>query len=44
MTLHLHRAARTDLLADELGELLATPLADPFASEVVVVPARGVER
>ncbi|TNM41951.1 exodeoxyribonuclease V subunit gamma [Nocardioides albidus] len=44
MTLHLHRAARTDLLADELGELLATPLADPFASEVVVVPAKGVER
>ncbi|MBM7517128.1 exodeoxyribonuclease V subunit gamma [Nocardioides nitrophenolicus] len=44
MTLHLHRAARTDLLADELGELLASPLADPFASEVVVVPARGVER
>jgi exodeoxyribonuclease V gamma subunit len=44
MTLHLHRAARTDLLADELGGLLATPLADPFASEVVVVPARGVER
>ncbi|WGX97249.1 exodeoxyribonuclease V subunit gamma [Nocardioides sp. L-11A] len=44
MTLHLHRAARTDLLADELGELLAVPLADPFASEVVVVPAKGVER
>ncbi|GAA3527879.1 exodeoxyribonuclease V subunit gamma [Nocardioides daeguensis] len=44
MTLHLHRAARTDLLADELGRLLATPLADPFASEVVVVPAKGVER
>lgn len=44
MTLHLHRAARTDLLADELGGLLATPLADPFASEVVVVPAKGVER
>lgn len=44
MALHLHRAARTDLLADELGALLATPLADPFASEVVVVPAKGVER
>ncbi|NYI44486.1 exodeoxyribonuclease V gamma subunit [Nocardioides aromaticivorans] len=44
MTLHLHRAARTDLLADELGTLLATPPDDPFASEVVVVPARGVER
>lgn len=44
MALHLHRAARTDLLADELGALLATPPADPFATEVVVVPARGVER
>ena len=44
MTLHLHRAERTDVLADGLGELLATPLADPFAEEVVVVPARGVER
>jgi exodeoxyribonuclease V gamma subunit len=44
MTLHLHRAARTDVLADELGALLATPPDDPFASEVVVVPARGVER
>lgn len=44
MTLHLHRAARTDRLAEALGELLAVPLADPFAEEVVVVPARGVER
>jgi exodeoxyribonuclease V gamma subunit len=44
VTLRLHRAARTDVLADALGELLATPLDDPFAEEVVVVPARGVER
>ena len=44
MTLRLHRASRTDLLADELGDLLARPLADPFAEEVVVVPAKGVER
>ena len=44
MTLHLHRAPRTDLLADALGELLAQPLADPFAQEVVAVPAKGVER
>ncbi|MCL8025433.1 exodeoxyribonuclease V subunit gamma [Nocardioides bruguierae] len=44
MPLHLHRAARTDLLADALGGLLASPLPDPFAEEVVVVPARGVER
>lgn len=44
MALHLHRAERTDLLADGLGALLAVPQADPFAEELVVVPARGVER
>ncbi len=44
MALHLHRAPRTDLLADALGDLLATPLDDPFATELVLVPARGVER
>lgn len=44
VTLRLHRAARTDVLADGLGDLLATPLDDPFAEEVVVVPAKGVER
>lgn len=44
MPLHLHRAERTDLLADGLGALLANPPADPFALELVVVPARGVER
>ncbi|MFC5177549.1 exodeoxyribonuclease V subunit gamma [Nocardioides taihuensis] len=44
MTLRLHRAPRTDQLADALGELLAEPLDDPFAEEVVVVPAKGVER
>jgi exodeoxyribonuclease V gamma subunit len=44
MGLHLHRAERTDALADGLGALLATPPADPFAQELVLVPARGVER
>lgn len=44
MTIHLHRASRTDQLAEGLGELLATPLADPFATDVVVVPTHGVER
>jgi exodeoxyribonuclease V gamma subunit len=42
--LHVHRASRADVLADGLGDLLRTPLPDPFATEVVVVPARGVER
>lgn len=44
MALHLHRAERTDLLADGLGALLANPLPDPFAQELVLVAARGVER
>ena len=44
MTLQIHRAPRTDQLADALGELLSSPLDDPFAEEVVVVPAKGVER
>src|SRR3954471_16198972 len=44
MALHLHRAERTDLLADGLGALLNIPQPDPFAEELVVVPARGVER
>ncbi|WP_423464314.1 exodeoxyribonuclease V subunit gamma [Promicromonospora sp. MS192] len=44
MAVVLHRAPRTDLLVEALGDLLAAPLADPFATEVVVVPARGVER
>ena len=44
MGLHVHRASRADVLADGLGELLRSPLPDPFATEVVVVPARGVER
>ena len=44
MALHIYRAERTDILADGLGTLLAMPLPDPFAEELVVVPARGVER
>ncbi|WP_157195476.1 exodeoxyribonuclease V subunit gamma, partial [Nocardia tenerifensis] len=44
MPLHIHRAERADILADGLAGLLATPLPDPFAAEVVAVPAKGVER
>jgi exodeoxyribonuclease V gamma subunit len=40
----VHRAARADQLADGLAELLRVPLEDPFAQELVLVPARGVER
>jgi exodeoxyribonuclease V gamma subunit len=44
VSLHLHRAVRADALAEGLGRLMSTPLPDPFASELVVVPARGMER
>src|SRR4051794_18516493 len=40
----LHRAERTDRLADALAGVLAEPLGDPFAAEVVSVPSKGVER
>lgn len=44
MSLHLHRAERTDRLAEALGELLVEPLDDAFAEELVLVSAAGVER
>ena len=44
MSLNLHRAPDTGLLADGLADLLRNPPGDPFAEEVVVVPAKGVER
>ena len=42
--LHVHRSERADALADALTEILLTPLADPFAAEIVSVPTRGMER
>ncbi|HUR73510.1 MAG TPA: exodeoxyribonuclease V subunit gamma, partial [Sporichthya sp.] len=42
--LHVHRSASADVLVAELGRLLAVPTGDPFAAEVVAVPAKGVER
>lgn len=44
MTLYVHRAERSDALVIALADLLAQPLDDVFAEEVVAVPARGVER
>ncbi len=40
----VHRAERADTLVVALAELMAVPPPDPFTPEVVVVPARGVER
>src|SRR4051794_13704027 len=42
--LHIHRAERADALVGALGELLAAPLDDPFAPDVISVPTRGMER
>lgn len=42
--LHVHRAERADTLAEALADVLASPLDDPFATEVVAVPAKGIER
>lgn len=40
----VHRVGSGEALADGLAELLAVPPADPFAADVVAVPAQGVER
>ena len=40
----VHRATRGADLARGLADVLAVPAADPFAAEVVAVPAKGVER
>lgn len=42
--LHVHRAENGEVLVAALAEVLATPLADPFATEIIAVPAKGVER
>ncbi len=42
--LHIHRAERADGLVEALGRLLADPLPDPFAPDVIAVPTRGMER
>jgi exodeoxyribonuclease V gamma subunit len=42
--LHVHRAERADGLVAALGDLLADPLPDPMAPEIVSVPTRGQER
>lgn len=40
----VHRAAEGSALATGLAEVLRTPPDDPFARDVVAVPAKGVER
>jgi exodeoxyribonuclease V gamma subunit len=42
--LHVHRSDRADALVAMLADLLAQPLDDPLAAEVVSVPTQGIER
>ncbi|HSP38943.1 MAG TPA: exodeoxyribonuclease V subunit gamma, partial [Frankiaceae bacterium] len=42
--LHLHRAERADRLAAGLAAVMRHGLDDPFAQELIAVPAKGVER
>ena len=44
MSLIVHRAPRADDLVAGLAELLSDPLPDPFEQELVLVPAKGIER
>jgi exodeoxyribonuclease V gamma subunit len=44
MAIHVHRAERTDRLAEALGELLSLPPTDPFSRDLVAVPTPGIER
>jgi exodeoxyribonuclease V gamma subunit len=42
--LTVHRAERSDALSSVLRELLSGAPADPFQSDIVAVPSKGVER
>ncbi len=44
MSLFVHRSQRAEDLVGALAGLLATPTADPFAQDAVVVHSRGLER
>jgi exodeoxyribonuclease V gamma subunit len=41
---YVHRADRADRLLGSLADILANPLEDPFTTELVAVPTRGIER
>jgi exodeoxyribonuclease V gamma subunit len=44
VVLTVQRAERAAIKVDALADLLRAPAADPFAPEVISVPAKGVER
>ncbi len=42
--LTLHTSNRLEILADQLGEILANPLASPLTPEIIVVQSNGMRR
>ncbi|HEX2029530.1 MAG TPA: exodeoxyribonuclease V subunit gamma [Nitriliruptorales bacterium] len=44
LVLRIHRAERADRLVEELATVVAHPLDDPLAIEMVAVHSRGIER
>jgi exodeoxyribonuclease V gamma subunit len=44
VAIEIHRGDRTDLLAYALADVLSERTADPFVPELIVVPAKGIER
>ncbi len=44
MALLIHRSDPPDLLVAALCDVIAPPLDDPFTSEVIAVPTRGIDR
>ena len=42
--LQIHRSDHPDQLVDALCDVAALPLDDPFTSEVIAVPTRGIDR
>ncbi|MCX7636080.1 MAG: exodeoxyribonuclease V subunit gamma, partial [Syntrophales bacterium] len=42
--IYLYTSNRTELLVERLGDVMTTPLPDPFQAETVIVQSRGMER
>ena len=44
MALLIHRTDHPDLLVDALCDVITAPLGSPFASEIIAIPTRGIDR
>ena len=42
--LHIYTSNRMEILAEQLAQIVRTPLPSPLASEIIVVQSRGMER